>query len=149
MRTHKVTHGLVKSCGCYSRKLASERLLGKAGIHSSPVGVGGLNKLFADYKKTAKRGVRPFELTLELFQKLTSSNCHYCGNPPSLLSYHKGAKHLAYKYNGVDRVNSGLGYIESNCVSCCSNCNYGKRTLSAQEYVEHCRRVVAHNGEKS
>ena len=35
-------------------------------------------------------------------------------------------KTMGRKLNGVDRVDSAVGYSESNCVSCCATCNMMK-----------------------
>lgn len=37
------------------------------------------------------------------------------------------------KYQGIDRINNNLGYIEGNVIPCCSFCNYAKH-IHTQEY---------------
>lgn len=145
IRTDKVKNNLVRSCGCYSAELAAARLRNKPGRNSLPVGVSGCNMLFAEYKRSAKRKSLVFELDREYFQKVTSSACHYCGKPPSKMVCQRGSLHLAYMCNGIDRVNSEVGYIVSNCVAACSDCNFAKRQMTSEQYLDHCKSVVLHN----
>ena len=37
--------------------------------------------------------------------------------------------------NGIDRVNNNLGYSKSNCVACCTFCNYAKSDHSQEEFI--------------
>ena len=46
-----------------------------------------------------------------------------------------------YKYNGIDRVNSELGYELTNCVSCCISCNIAKSDHSYEEFVQLIKRI--------
>lgn len=67
-------------------------------------------------------------LTQEEYESLINSPCHYCGdtNLP----------------NGVDRLDSSLGYVIENCAPCCSTCNYGKNILSESEFINHAAKIV-------
>lgn len=42
----------------------------------------------------------------------------------------------AEKFNGIDRVDSSVGYIFANCVSCCWNCNDLKSNNSLEMLEE-------------
>lgn len=93
-----------------------------------PKGQSGLNKLYSTYKTQAKKCNRVFELELDHFAKLTSGVCFYCGsNPLSVVKcssyYKKKSSWGNYIYNGIDRKNNEIGYIKSNCVTCCWRCN--------------------------
>ncbi len=70
-----------------------------------------------------------FSISIEEFEKLILDNCHYCGKEPS----NKLSK-VDFKYNGIDRLNSNLGYIEGNCVTCCKHCNIAKNTMTYSEF---------------
>ena len=39
------------------------------------------------------------------------------------------------------RGKNEIGYIETNCVTCCKNCNKAKGTLTTEEFLEVCSRV--------
>jgi len=85
------------------------------------------HELLKKYKNSAKKRGHSFELTLEEFNYLIQQNCHYCGSPPHL--YHKAwgvIREGGFLYNGIDRVDSSLGYLTENVVPCCKECNYLK-----------------------
>lgn len=64
-----------------------------------------------------KRGIS-FDIPLQVFRKLVTSNCFYCDSPP--LSIKKGTGlNNDFTYNGLDRINSDLTYTETNVVPCC------------------------------
>lgn len=93
-------------------------------------------KLLSKYKLDAKNRGLLWQLSKDQFRSLTSSNCHYCGTIP--LNIKK--THLAnyqlneYIWNGIDRVDNNIGYVESNCVPCCTICNLAKRNLSIEVF---------------
>ena len=47
-------------------------------------------------------------------------------------------------YNGIDRKDNALGYVEGNVVSCCKFCQYAKRDLPYEEFVAHLARAGQH-----
>jgi hypothetical protein len=83
-----------------------------------------------------------FDIEREDFKRLTSSNCHYCGAPPSAKM--KSTAGAEYVYNGLDRLDNDVGYIMSNVVPCCSICNHAKHTLGYQQFTEWILRAAAH-----
>lgn len=90
--------------------------------------------LYRRYKYDAVRRGREFNLTLEVFESLISSNCHYCNTPPAQI-YHQPATRYAVDtlvYNGVDRKDNSEGYINGNVVPCCASCNQSKKDRSAE-----------------
>lgn len=134
--TLKSVHGLIlskgesNSCGCIKKEEPFLRGQGETSF----------NCLFYNYKRNAtKRGV-DFVLTIEQFKDITKSICHYCGEPPSQIiskghsKKHKVLKHAEYKYNGVDRINSNIGYHIDNVVSCCWKCNTAKNDMTLMEF---------------
>lgn len=64
--------------------------------------------------------------------KLVTSNCHYCGSEPLNKYVHRG---FIFMSNGIDRVDSSIGYIKENCVTCCKHCNWAKREQSLDEFL--------------
>lgn len=65
--------------------------------------------------------------------RLFTGQCAYCHTPA----------HIGTQLNGIDRVDSTRGYTPDNVVSCCKTCNYAKGVLGADEFVNHCARIVA------
>lgn len=107
--------GKTSSCGCWAteqkslpKKYFTDTEKGKAYVYKN-------------YKQSAKKRNVFFELTKEQLQKLTSSNCFYCGLSPD-----KSNQSYEYSYNGIDRKDNNQGYIETNSISCCKDCNYIK-----------------------
>ena len=45
------------------------------------------------------------------------------------------------KYNGLDRVDSSLGYRKENVVCACSRCNIAKGEMSVEEFKAHISRI--------
>lgn len=44
-------------------------------------------------------------------------------------------------YNSIDRVDPTKGYIIDNCVPCCTTCNYMKRILQRDEFLDHVKKI--------
>ena len=61
------------------------------------------------------------------FIMLSLMNCHYCGVSGP---------------NGIDRIDSSLGYSRNNCVPCCKHCNYVKGNLSMNDFQIWVKRFV-------
>lgn len=76
--------------------------------------------VYRQYEYKAKERGLTFRLTLEEFEALVSQRCRYCG---------------AYEILGLDRVDNRLGYLPSNVVPCCSECNFMKRTMDKHRFL--------------
>jgi len=87
-----------------------------------------MSHIIGGYKSASKKRGRPFELTKEQFARLVYAPCHYCWSARS----------------GVDRVDSSMGYVTSNCVPCCQMCNKMKLAHTTEVFLLQCARV-AHN----
>lgn len=102
---------------------------------------GALYSLFCQYKRTASKKEHAFELTINQARALFFGNCHYCGIPPQQIF-------RGILYNGIDRVDNSLGYLDSNTVSACGFCNYAKRGNSVQQFYVWIERVAQHHGKR-
>ncbi len=91
--------------------------------------------LFKTLKHNAKSKGREFTISLELFEEMMNKPCHYCGT-------------MDINTAGLDRVDSDKGYILGNIVRACRICNVAKGQLTPQEFIQHCKNVVKHNGDK-
>jgi 5-methylcytosine-specific restriction endonuclease McrA len=97
----------------------------------------GYKDTFARYKGQAKRRHIPFELTFEEFMALMKGDCHYCGRAPSQVCYrHQMTNPVRALYSGVDRLDSQLPYRPDNVVSCCKNCNWAKKEMPYDEFIQ-------------
>jgi hypothetical protein len=121
-----LTSGDTKSCGC----LKGEILRTRTESERLNDGESAFNALYRDYRRSAARKGRQFELTKEQFRYLTSGECFYCGEVPRR-EYWANAQRLSgpYVYNGIDRLNNDLGYVVDNCVPCCWRCNQLKGSM--------------------
>jgi len=105
-----------------------------------PKGESCRNTLYRNYKDRAKRANIVFALSVEEFQGITSSPCHYCGKPPSQIIQNKYSPG-PYVYNGVDRKSSTGGYTTDNCVPCCWTCNDMKKASGYDEFINHIKAI--------
>lgn len=125
----------VASCGCYNSFLFKSKSL--SDMERS------VNYLWNSYLTEARRRNKFIGISKDEFEKLTQSPCFYCGHSPSGVTYTHGNK-LLYRLNGVDRVDSSLGYLPDNVVPCCGPCNRAKGTSSKSDFIEWIDRLVAH-----
>lgn len=118
---------------------------------------------FGRYKQGAiKRGLE-FSITFDVFLEIANKNCYYCNSKPSNcydLKHSKGplkGESRAGKpfiHNGIDRIDSNLGYNQNNCVPCCKKCNIAKSNMGEVEFYDwigkvfnHCKERITSNGE--
>ena len=138
-RVAAVSGGYTKSCGCLNH------VLGKGSKY--PPGIAAGRRLFTNYKNTAKgRGIC-FDLEIDHFLELTKSNCYYCGSPPSSVTswWRKTTDpRNQYTYNGIDRKDNGAGYTKENSVPCCGKCNFAKKQMSPQEFIDHATKIASY-----
>lgn len=141
------------SCGCYKEEIGKNPpnkdfdreehivnyLYGKLKVRNKKIGF--------DNKKIISK---------EIFKTLINEPCQYCGLVQSNTSkdtvvydygYVGDANHKRYVsdfelyHNGIDRIDSSMGYVEGNVVSCCKYCNMAKSNRSTQEFLEWVEQV--------
>lgn len=96
-----------------------------------------------NYKNGALNRGYDFSLTDEQCRTLFLLDCFYCGTPPSNVSkarWKSGKEEFIY--SGIDRRDNTIGYVESNCVSCCYTCNRAKLKRSEKDFIDHCKAVA-------
>jgi hypothetical protein len=121
VRCSALLNGNTKSCGCYrGRPLKSGR--------------SSRNSILSRYKRNAHIAGRPWLLTEELFDCLTSGNCHYCGQAPTNV-HSTHTSFGEFHYNGIDRKDSDLGYTPDNVVSCCKECQKAKSNVPYAQFI--------------
>lgn len=69
------------------------------------------------------------EFAIDLFQQ----ECIYCGEQPIAQEQ---------KWNGIDRMDNDLGYLEENCAPCCWNCNQAKGKKHAAAFITMCMKIA-------
>lgn len=125
-------NGLVSHCGCIR------------GMNNMlPNNEGQINKYLSSYKVGAVDRNIKFDLSIEEFKDLIFQSCHYCKRAPYRIpsTY---VKHNKIPLNGVDRIdnNPEIGYIKSNCVPCCSECNRAKMEMEYDKFINLCHLIT-------
>src|SRR5208337_3847659 len=92
-----------------------------------------INELFGDYRRNAMNRDLVFSLSRREAEMLFIASCHYCGQTPS-------------PYNGIDRKENSVGYLLSNCVSCCARCNRIKHVLGYDDFLGHLKKLLEYRG---
>lgn len=109
------------------------------------------------------------DISFEDFLILSQKNCHYCNSEPQgyghagktmsgkLKMKHRNSKNpdkqivpvsahnlgeeAAFKYNGLDRLDSNGIHEIINIVVCCKTCNYMKRHMSVDSFLAQIERI--------
>lgn len=141
--TQALKNGSTISCGCYKREKAMKEPQRASKFF-----------IYGSYKRNAINDGFEFDLTEEKLYSIIFRNCHYCGKEPQPWSPYsrKGKNKNGYSpetinrswinVNGIDRVNSKLGYSIDNCVSCCTECNLSKLNRTVTQFIAHAQRIV-------
>lgn len=129
VKVSEIASGRAKSCGCLSREALDK------GVSKYEAGFRATLRV---YKYSAKERGLDFSLSEDCFRDITQSECTYCGEKPSQFQ----TRFSEFKYNGIDRVDNSLGYVEGNCVPCCKLCNRMKDVLSVDDFKDHIRTII-------
>lgn len=124
------------NCGC--KKVERAKTLNRLDL-----GQAAKNVRIKTYKSRAKKMNLPFILTDIEFFNLTQQACHYCGVEPHRSSITSGSHFYGdFIYNGIDRIDSNLGYTLDNSVSCCWMCNMGKVDSNYNDFINHLDQIT-------
>lgn len=134
-----------RSCCCLQKEVAS-RYKGKLRI---PAGQKIINDLYYNYKRRSISKSLVWDISKEEFTSFIFNKCFYCGTDSGNLAVNPRIKSDILKYNGIDRINSKLGYIKNNCVSCCGQCNYAKLDYSTDEFFNWISKIYLNLKEKN
>ena len=141
-----LSSGKSNSCGCLKKEFLSKKG-NQFGLYS--------DRRLAIYRvqySHLKRRHSKFSgeiFSFEEFVKKSESPCHYCG-----LEWSKEIQDrrnetikdglfsdVVVKCNGIDRIDSEVGYTSKNTVPCCKYCNTAKNTMTQQEFKRWIVRV--------
>lgn len=100
-------------------------------------------------------------LDFETFCKLIEEPCYYCGDVKTKtfnralrdrqrgLAVSDAAIELGeIKYNGIDKINPDLGYVEGNIVTACFVCNLAKHLMSQDDFLNQVEKIHNHQANK-
>lgn len=128
-------NGNTKSCGCLSKEIKDARRL--------PENKGVINQIILQYKRHARDRGLSWELDYDQVNELINAPCYYCGTERSNHKITKNCKE-GYDHNGIDRIDSSVGYVSGNVVPCCKVCNCAKSDMSQKEFILWAKRVANH-----
>ena len=83
-----------------------------------------------------------YDITAATYIAIATKPCHYCGTLP-VTKGKQLTRHgeIPIPVNGLDRIDSSLGYTFNNIVPCCSICNIMKSNLSLEKFTEHIKQI--------
>ena len=125
-----LVNGSSKSCGCFGREKSS-----------LPYGQASFNRMIRTYRRHAKDRNISFDLSEDDIRNLTQQNCYYCNAEPNQTIKSKDCNG-DYIYNGIDRLDSSLGYTIQNSVPCCGKCNAMKMAMSFSDFKSQILTIV-------
>lgn len=128
----ELVKGGTKSCGCYSRELFLTNIVEKSLL---PGDERYENELISNYNCAAKVRGLVFSLTRKESITLFKGNCFYCGIEPKQHLKSRTRPGNGYFYNGIDRLDSSVGYTLDNTVSCCAPCNFAKSDKKFTDFI--------------
>ncbi len=126
------------SCGCKKQKIVFGTQSIQRQFHNS-------------MKISSQKRNRICDLSQEEAVKLAEQACFYCGEIASTLRHNARSKkglYPAWVMNGIDRLDSKIGYTLGNVVSCCKECNRMKNDTSVPIFVAKIKRLYAKMCEK-
>lgn len=146
-----LSSGKSNSCGCLKAEFLA-RNGNQFGIHDDRE-VALLKVQYSHLKRRNESKGFTETLSFEEFCLLSKSSCKYCGVEHSKeiedrLNESKKGKRLSdhiLKCNGIDRVDSSIGYTKINSVPCCKFCNFAKHTMSEDDFYNWIKRVYEFN----
>lgn len=124
VKASDLKRGHTKSCGCF----------GKDSFMSA------LSCLYSNYRRGALRRGLSFDISLERFRSIIAENCEYCGAEPFQKFHKKGAR-ATVTYSGIDRKDNSVGYTDDNCIPCCGRCNFGKGSMTPDQFRDWIKQV--------
>lgn len=134
-----------RSCGCLVTEARKK--------HKRSIKDSGLAAYYKTYKFNAKKRNLSFDITYEEFCSLCFKHCEYCGCRPSNTLKLNGSRNVQdtlylienpVYINGIDRINSSVGYTIDNSVPCCTMCNRMKLDHSIEEFKIHITEIYMH-----
>ena len=137
--TPNLRNGDTKSCGCLKKEKAYTRNKNKDRETQLA------KELYFALKQRQKKFNGDI-LDFENFKNKIKKPCVYCGEEYSIekqerFRYNSRPSNTIIKVNGLDRVNSNIGYTDENTVPCCTTCNLAKNTMSVDKFKKWIEKV--------
>ena len=133
---YEVANGRIKSCGCLKNEQCRN-------INLKKPGEAAFTNLYLGYVHGAKQRNYDFQLSKKFVREIVKQPCYYCGSAPSQIKEVPSGNGV-FIYNGIDRLDNDVGYLESNVVPCCWTCNNNKGTKTVNEFLGWIKDVYLH-----
>lgn len=92
---------------------------------------------FGSLKHQAMKKGIPWDdlsMTDDVCKVMMEAPCFYCKTV------------MTNSLHGIDRADNNAPYIASNCVPCCRNCNFIKKSLDPTTFIERCQHIAYMHG---
>ena len=108
-----------------------------------------ISSKYTKYCSSAKYRNYDFKLSKDEFDEITRDSCYICGIMNKYDKYNKPIHR-----NGIDRKDNNIGYIKENCKACCTMCNYFKRDVGYDIFMQKIKknyeyRCIMYNNQKA
>lgn len=147
-----LSSGKSKSCGCLKKEFLSKKG-NQFGLYKDRQEA--MMKVQYSHLKRRHSNNKMIGMIIDFktFSELSKDKCKYCGLKHSKeiddrLSESKSNKRLSDEVlmiNGIDRIDSNVGYTKENSVTCCKYCNFAKHTMSENDFYKWIKRVYEYN----
>lgn len=136
-----LSSGRSNSCGCLKKEFLSRRG-NQYGLYENREEA--ILKVQYSHLKRRNRKFGGSIMPFEEFVKKSKSPCFYCKSKFSReiqdrRNETKGdglVSDTVVRCNGIDRIDSKIGYTSKNTVSCCKYCNTAKNTMSQDDFAK-------------
>jgi 5-methylcytosine-specific restriction endonuclease McrA len=137
--TRRGRRGITQSCGCLKQAPPKNK------VHDRIEAVE-RNRYTGSIVGRSRRVLKlPVGLTFDEYRVMIHEPCHYCGDVDSgQTGDNMGISETTVKHNGIDRIDSDLGYTLENCVPCCRRCNLAKNDMGRDDFLLWISRVYEH-----
>jgi hypothetical protein len=127
--------GKSKSCGCFKYEPTNK-------IKDRKIAI--LRYQYAQIQKRHRKKPKSTIISVEEYISIVCSPCYYCECESSIeledrrcWTKSKGLiSDTKVKINGIDRINSDIGYTSENSVPCCKYCNTAKNVFTREEFKQ-------------
>jgi hypothetical protein len=127
---YTAAHWRKKIRSCKDCKYGNRRSLRKAGTNNTS------RCVYNNYRTSAKRRNKEWGLDFDIFLREIIKPCSYCGRIGTNYFNPTNDWEERFEYTGLDRVDSSVGYLESNVVPCCKSCNRAKSDMSVEDFYQ-------------
>lgn len=153
IKGHRFGQKMPKSCGCATSEGKS-----MAAYSKRRYGEATINEQYRSHvNQCRKRKMTP--LSKEIWKEMVLRPCQYCGTKDKRNITTNGSytrrrvkpisleeqRRYEVEMNGVDRIDSSKEYTPSNCISCCTMCNWLKSDYPLEDFLGHIKRVYEHS----